>query len=396
MVEICSYYHDAQTAAVLSIDDLSLTAIIEDGKLTAANDWGYGLDESGGIYRYLEDTLFKWYPEVCGTIFYPLALRHGLQNEQAGHHLAFREEKDDVKEFLQLVQQRFELAFHGVEHGRYIAPANPAIAGNWQQEFEYHTLMDVPELQANITAFSRQYGIVMTGGKYPGYAGPKPADEIVEALGFSWWMRKADMIGKCCAGNDFTWFGADGNILDIPTNLESGMFRHALSVRPQSGWKVKLKKSLPMVTAVWRSIQDIRREQFIDYLYEHGLPLTIQSHFTGARTDGHRQMPSLYDDMASLCHIYDVMRGGAIWHTTCGELARYRHSLRKARIMKIPESEHKFKLSFINGRGNETVSVRSEARSLLSEDGQEIHGTYLRGAWVYDGIKAGVYNEARF
>lgn len=393
-MELCNYYHGAQTAAILSIDDLSLTAILEDGKLTAANDWGYGLDEPGGIYRYLEDTLFKWYPEVTGTIFYPLARHHGFQNERAGHELVFRDEENSVKDFLQLVHRRFELAFHGVEHGCYVDSANPAVAGNWQQEFEYRTLTDAPKLQAKITDFSKQYGIAMTGGKYPGYVGTKSADEIVEALGFSWWMRKSDMIGRKCEGNDFSWFGLDGQILDIPTNLESGMFRHSLSVRPQKGWRGGLRKKAPFVTAVWQSIQDVRREQFIDYLYEKCLPLTIQSHFMGARTDGYRQMIALYDDMASLCHIYEIMRGGAIWHTNCGELARYRQSLRKARITKVPKAERKFKLSFVNGQGEEMVSLSSQARCLLAEDGQELHGTYLRGAWVYDGVKAGEYIEA--
>lgn len=394
MVEICNYYHDAQTAAVLSIDDLSFSAILENGQLTAANDWGYGLNEPGSIYRYLEDTLFTWYPEVRGTIFYPLGQWHGLQNMNAGHEVVFFNIETKIMNFLALVQQRFDFAFHGVDHSRYCEPANPAIAGNCQQEFEYRTLADVPEIQVKIEEFSKQYGIKMTGGKYPGYTGPDPADKIVETLGFSWWMRRSDMMGRRCAGNDFAWFGARKQILDIPTNLESGMFRHSLSVRPQRGWRAKLKKKMPIITAAWQNLQDNRREQFIDYLYENRLPLTIQTHFVSARTDGYRQMPALYDDMESLCHIYAVLRGGAIWHTTCGELARYRHSLHKAQITPIPEGERKFKLSFVNGQGDEMVSLRSQARCLLAEDGQELHGTYLRGAWVYDGVKAGEYIEA--
>lgn len=394
-MEICSYYHDAQTAAVLSIDDLSFTAILENGQLMAANDWGYGLNESGSIYHYLEDTLLAWYPEVRGTIFFPIARRHGNQNLNAGHECVFRDDESEIPEFLALVQQRFELAFHGIEHGRYIDKTNPAIAGNWQQEFEYHKLEDVPVLKAAIEGFSKRYGIAFSGGKYPGYKGPEPADKIVEELGFLWWMRRSDMIGRRCAGNDFAWFGQGEQILDIPTNLESGMFRHSLPVRPQRGWRVKLKKKMPIVTAIWQNLQNNRREQFIDYLYENRLPLTIQSHFTSARTDGYRQMPALYDDMESLCHIYAVLRGGAIWHTTCGELARYRQSLRKARITKVPKAERKFKLFFINGQGDERISLRSQASCLLAEDGQELHGTYRRGVWVYDGVEAGVYYEAR-
>lgn len=58
-MEICKYYHNAQAPVILSIDDLSFTAILSNGKLRAADDWGYGLSETNSIWRYLEDTFCK-------------------------------------------------------------------------------------------------------------------------------------------------------------------------------------------------------------------------------------------------------------------------------------------------------------------------------------------------
>lgn len=388
-MEICKYYHNAQAPVILSIDDLSFTAILSNGKLRAADDWGYGLNEANGIWRYLEDTLFKFYPEVRGTIFFPLNIRHGVQNLNAGYDVVFRENKEEIAEFFKCIQQSFEIAFHGTNHGRYKDVQNPQIADNWQQEFEYLTLSDVAYLKEVIKNFEHEYNIKFTGGKYPGYRDSDVSEEIIQALGFSWWMRKADMCGKRCKDNDYAYFGKNRQILDIPTNVDSSIFRRQLNVRRVDSLKIRLKQKIPFVASMWATLKKCKKEVYIEYLYDNSLPITIQSHFSSMRTDGYRQTPALYDDMESLLGIYALIRGADVWYTTCGDLSEYIHSYNQAVLLNM---DNKYKLSFRDGDTSRKVTVSSNYRRLKrEEDGRVIFGCYHRGKWLYDDLGAGIY-----
>lgn len=390
-MEKCRYFHNAQTVAILSIDDLSFTASLTNGKLTAANDWGYGLNEKGGIYRYCEDALFNRYPEIRGTVFFPIAARHALQNKYAGYEIVYRDDKKIVRPFLKYAQERFEIAFHGTSHGRFINEENPSYIGNWQQEFEYLTEKDVPRLRREIAAFEDDYGIKFTGGKYPGYAAGKAAERIVEELGFKWWMRSADMIGRRSPENSFKNFGQNRFIVDIPTNIGSGCFRRCVDQAASIGWKGALKKRLPLLGALRSFYKDYDRERFLSYLYDNQLPVTIQTHFASLRTDGKRQTPSLYDDTASLIRIYAYMRGADIWHTTCGEAAEYVANYENATVSKV--DERTFTVEINSDWARPAITVRSSSRSLKRDDGVVLRGVYKLGFWIYDHIRPGSYRE---
>lgn len=379
-MEICRYYHDAQAPVILSIDDLSFTAILISGKLLPAYDWGYGLNGDGSLWKYLEDTLFKFYPEIKGTIFLPLALQHGGQNLNAGYDVVFRNAKE-IGSFLNVVRKRFEIAFHGIEHSRYIDYNNPSMKNNLEQEFQYLKMEDIPYIKAQINQYEKEYGLKFTGGKYPGYCASGYSENIVEQLGFSWWMRTANMSNRKSAGNNYKYFGAGNAIIDIPTNLSSSCFN-----RFKNNYH-----DLKVLSMIKNVLLRVRMENYIEYLYTNGFPITIQTHFMGFRTDGKRQTPNIYDDINSLCHIYAILRGLKVWHTTCGELASYIANCNHAKLEKAGTA---YTLKFDDNVADRSVTVRSSYRALLrKEDDSYIYGCYDRGNWLFDNLGAGTYEE---
>lgn len=373
----CAWFNDHRAAATLMLDDLSLTATTLDGSLEPGADWGYGLAEEGSLFRYLETTLLSRYPEIRGTFFFPLR-PHAAQNPNAGYTLLFREADADFVRFLDKASRHFEIAFHGTDHGRFAAPENPAF-GNWIQEFDTLGPGDIERLRTEIRTMESRLGRRFFGGKYPGYRSGPHGPELVDALGFEWWAASADMLGRAHPRNAHGYLSGANRVLDFPTNFSGAAFNPAL---PRRGGAVLLSRAR-------EAIRIGRSEEQLRHLYEGGFIISVQEHFQNARTDGMRQTPNAYDDLASLERIYAILRTLDVWHADCTSIARYLEC--RDRMALVDLEQGGFELRYEGNRSDPRLSLRAESPAYLSDGGARIAGRYKDGAWILNHVPPGRY-----
>lgn len=378
MLEKCKYFNDHRAAAVLMIDDLSLTATTIDGRLNPSCDWGFGLGAKGSLYDYLSQTLLGRYPEIQGTFFYPL-LAHAAQNRSAGYKLLFREPDKDFQTFLSESSMHFELAFHGTNHGKFLDSENPSFS-NWVHEFELLDLKDVGHLRAELRKSEALLGVKLLGGKYPGYRSGKFGPEILNALGFKWWASSFEMLNKRHIENSHGYLPGPANITNLPTNLSGNCFNRTLDL---GGRKPSI------FNRARESLRQMKIEAHLQYLYENGFIISIQEHFQNMRTDGLRQMPNIFDDLESLERIYSMLRSGDIWHANCSLIAQYLSSRDRATLRS--EVSGKYTLNS-NGVDDFLLSLRSRKKFLRNlGTGVTISGRYKSGWWIFNHIEPGTY-----
>ena len=389
-MEKCLYYNDHQTAATLMIDDLSFVSITQNGKITPQTDWGGGLSGVGSLYQYIADTFLTWFPETRGTFFFPIS-DHAFMNPYANYDLDYNRDLIAQRQFMETCSKFFEIAYHGTSHGRYRYPERCGLVDNWEQEFSYLTMEDVACIRTRINQVEKCYGIHMTGGKYPGYEKNEFASEIVEALGFRWWAADSDMIDRKCGKNRHTYYDGE-KVLLLPTNISGSTFLRNISGSSVRSWKAFVKKKFPLLRFVFGLYKDLRAEEYITYLYENRLVLSVQEHFMNLRTDGKRQNPNIYDDVASVARIYALLRGMDVWHTTCGKLAHYLESYDHSRL--VQQKDGIWKLSYHGSWDELFLTVCSTHSSLRNHDsGEIVHGVYRLGKWVFNRIQPGMYEE---
>ena len=389
-MEKCLYYNDHKTAATLMIDDPSFVSIMQDGKIVPQSDWGGGLTASGSIYRYVADTLLTWFPEIRGTFFFPVA-DHGLMNPNSNYELYYNRDATAQRKFFEISGQFFEVAYHGTDHGRYRDQSNCALFDNWDQEFSYVTLDDVPRIRSMIDKIEELYDIHMTGGKYPGYAKNKCARTVVESLGFRWWAADSDMIDRKCEKNRHAYYEGQ-KVLLLPTNISGSIFLRNIAKRSSSSWKSIIEKKMPLLRPVYGVYEALKAEAYISYLYENRMILSVQEHFVNLRTDGKRQDPNIYDDVFSVCKIYSLLRGADLWHTTCGQLAHYIESYDHSSL--VQRENGLWELSYRGNWDEMFLSICSMHAHLRNHsNGDVIHGVYRMGKWIFNHMKPGIYEE---
>jgi hypothetical protein len=380
LINKCHYYNNAQTACTLMIDDLAQVAVTSNGTYFAGNDWGYGLDSENSIWKYFERNLLDRYPEIKGTFFFATQT-YAVQNKNAGYIVLKRGMDKEFRDFVKRHETKFELAFHGTTHGSYIDQNSPELAGNFLHEFEFIDRNDLIKLQKEISKYEEFLKLQLKGGKYCGYKKNEYADEIIEKLGFKWWSSSAEMIGRKHVNNRHTYFGSELKVLDFPTNVPGNLFNQKFGSLP-----IKMK----WLKFITRTIKNRKNEQYLQYLYENGLIISIQEHFQNQRTDGKRQSQNVYDDILSLDKIFGILHGADIWYATCSEIAHYLESYDNTDIIIIDESTFKIKY---RGRWEKPfLSINTKSRIIKNIDtGKTYHGIYKNGLWVYNYIEPGVY-----
>ncbi len=379
-IEKCRYFNDHKTCCILFLDDLSLTYTSIDGTLNPSNDWGYGMMDQDSLFAYLYKNLFDKYPEIRGTVFMPLE-KHGAQNRNAGYRVFFREYDEDFITFSGMLSDRFEFAFHGIHHGRYKDPDNPSFSV-WENEFEYFNFGDTGAIRQALDSFEKISGIRMRGGKTPGYKNNEFLTGIIKELGFKWWVSSADMMNRKSGGNECSYIGDGCNIVNIPANVSGDIFRkYSLSLD---------KYRFPVLKYIKTGYSLYKNRAFLSYLYEKGLPITIQEHCQNSRTDGRRQRYNIYDDLNSIDEIYGILRGYDVWHTKCGELAEYFNNYKSIEIKEV--DENRFEIINTGSCSEPEISIRHDKNEILNlENNERQHGLYKNGYWVYNGLKPGKY-----
>ena len=354
----------------------------KDDDIWAKYDWGFLMDKENSLYKYFQDNLLNRFPEIRGTFFIPLSSYKYIL-ESTGYKIFRIDFNEDFVGFLNRISSNFDFAFHGTRHGKCINPQNFELRNNWKQEFEYLTLQDIEKLQEEINSFESKSGFNFTGGKYPGYKKNEYSEEILEKLGFKWWASSCYMLNRKTSTNKHGYFGNERKILDLPTNLSGNIFNNNLVSLSNS---VKFRK---LIKKTLRYKQKINPNNYILYLYENQLPITIQEHFQNQRTDGKRQTPNIFDDISSLDKIYSILRGSDIWYINCSELSHYLESYDNTEVII---NKNQFEIKYKGNWDKMFLSFASNHREIKNlESGNIEHGVYKNTKWIFNDLKEGKY-----
>jgi len=379
-MEKSRYYNNHRSAVTLMLDDFSLTATTINGDIEPCNDWGIGLNGQHSLYRYLTANLLKKFPEIKGSIFYPLH-QHCLQTRDNGYQVIFSCDYSNLADFIQQVSPHFEFAFHGLAHGRYKNLDNPFIKGNFQHEFEYLTLQEAEAIKKDIKEMEQVLDTRFFGGKYPGYIASNCAPQIIEALDFKWWMSSAHMMNHKHKDNRHSYFGKSNSIVDLPTNISGDCFNPNMNLGGAN-----------LLRFFKNKLDTFNLERYIHFLYEKQLVISIQEHYMGLRTDGKRQRPNIYDDISSLNKFFGLLRGLDLWFANCTEIAHYVESYDNTELVKLGDGT--YSITYKGTWDTMFLTVYTPARTLRNTStGQLLNGIYRNGVWVFNNVKEGIYQE---
>jgi len=270
------------------------------------------------------------------------------------------------------VLPRFELAFHGIKHA-----FKDFGTGEIALEFAMATDETVRSAIIDANDFMQAHGIKFEGGKFPGYRHNSSALKVISGLKCKWWALTADMIQRI--GDNNMFHHPEQGFVQIPTNICGD----ALSYTADPGFIKNVKRRIKNKYAG-------RPLEYLAYLYHHRLPITIQEHFQNQRTDGLRQRPNLYDDIASLDVIYSYLRGKDVWHANCTEMAHYFDSYKKTRLCEIDNAT--FGVSYDGMFDDPLISISADfprIESLKCHDTQQ--GIFKKGRWIFNIKKSGDY-----
>lgn len=373
-VEKCKWHHNRKSPVILMIDDLANTWVDLDGDGIPGpgEDWGAMGMKSGSAIDFLMNEVLRDYPEVKATFFVPVGIRTGVVRESHIPVYSRRMDEDHfIREFFSTLHRdsRFELAYHGTDHG---------IPGASSEDFiqEWCTYRSLDEAVKTISQgkeiFFNAVGAYPTGGKYCGYDANDFSDQSVNMTGFLWWSRNAcaDPYGNNGRFNpeegddipDISYFG-DQFVVNIPATLPGSLFNEA--------WEPSGSTSLKRGVKTLLSVYYIRRgKMIIDTFVEQERIISISEHIAPSRNDGKIQMPNIYTDQRSLLMIFEHLSKKSVWYCTGTELAHYVRARDFSEIATVgPDS---FRLQIKDARiENNPLSLKIEGdyTALIQPDG---------------------------
>lgn len=372
LVEKCLYFNNHQTTCSLMIDDLVPVAISEDGTIGPHNDWGYMIDKEGSLHNYFDRYFLQKYPEIRGTIFLPIDSHNHLPLN-VGYVIKNRGFDDSFLSFLNRISEHFEFAFHGIKH------AWEDESGRIVHEFRNIEANQLEEKHQALKVFEDSTGIRFNGGKFPGYGYNGNALDFLKHGNFNWWALDAVMLNKVSKKNNPVW-NEDLKIVLVPTNVTGDIFKNYY-------WRNSARRTLVNILKYPTISHPV---DYLRYLYENGIPITIQEHFQNQTTKGTRQPINIYDDIWSLDQIFGLLRGLDIWYTTCGEIANYYFNYINTSIKKTGNDS----FDIISNKPFKSINITirtPSARLHFLDENIFIQGIRKKDWWVFNNLKSGSY-----
>lgn len=378
-MEKCKYYNNAQTACSLMIDDIVPVFVSYDGKLRPWNDWGFGANNDNSLYKYFYDHFLSRNPEVMGTIFIPLESHNYLPND-SGMKVKKRNWNENDIPFFNKLKENFDFAFHGIKH---TSQYNNSILSPTIFEFSELKLKDSAVVRQKIFEFEKLFGVKFSGGKFPGYFRKNNESFVlIYQLGLKWWAYTS-AVNKKQLNNKHSYIKLnDSYLLDIPSNITGDIYLKYFYTTNSM-----LRKSYNRFKRFKRYFYN---DNYLDYLYNNNLVITIQEHYLNQSFNGKRQKPNLFDDIHSISKIYSFLRGADLWHATCSEIANYLDSYDHTEIITI--EDNKFEIKYSGSWDQMFLSFASANREIKNlETGKISHGVYKNNKWIYNNLKEGKY-----
>lgn len=334
VIEKAKWLGDARSPVMLSIDDLT-NAWHNHGKENRwehGGDWGGGLWEPGSALHFLKDRLLRDFPEVKTTFFTVAGPISAYTHHQPFSYAAPLDATEESKQFFRSIIEdpRFELAYHGFNHG-----AAGARTEEFLQEWCGFSSVDaaVAQTKRGLEIFAHATGATPRGGKYGGWEYNEFAEEAVDRCGFVWWCRD--------------WMPRDVTRRIPDEYYEPHLFGPGLVV------------ALP--TTVHGRFWD--RHQ-IDILLAQRQLIAIEEHIAPIRPDGLIQAPNIIDDIDDLRRLYAYLRNKNVWHATGSEVAAYVIARDRSLIYNITADG--FSLRYDGREWNPLLTLRIDCSAICN------------------------------
>lgn len=318
-IEICKWHNNADSPALLFIDDLANLWVDTNGngKIDLGEDWGYAQNGENSSFRFLNEIILKDFPKVKSTFFVPVGVRVGVIEHPKIKSISKIINCDEkTKQFFKDINDSFkyEIAYHGTIHGKV-----GKVAKDFKQEWELFNSLDqaIDTIKYGKEIYKDVFGKYPKGGKYCGYLANEFSDDSIDNTGFLWWCRCYNTeIKRSNSIADFNikTFGKN-KVIDIPTTLMGNFLTGVLepNLKTLKGIVKNLLKRYLMNTKIHR----------LNYLLKNESVISIQEHISPARDDGKRQIPNIFDDRESLYCLFNYLKDKNIWYCTATELAEY-------------------------------------------------------------------------
>lgn len=336
VIEKAKWLNDTRSPVMLMVDDLTNAwhNRLGNDRWERGGDWGGGLRKPGSAMRFLEDNLLRDFPEVKVTFF---VVAGRISHYTQGRPFVFAEPlnfAEESKTFFRALDddQRFEIAFHGYDHGT---------PGTTTEDFmqEWKGFRSVEEACAQIekgkAIFKDVFDKYPSGGKYGGWEYNEHGDESIDRTGFLWWCR--DWMPKDVKGRipdsyyEPQLFGQ--NLVVALTSTVHGFF-----------WSRKQIDTL------------LRKKQII----------SIEEHIAAVRPDGHIQTPNIRDDMDELRRLFIYLKDKNVWYATGSQVAEYFIGYACSLIYDI--KAHSFKIRYFGRVEKPILTLKIDCSSICSPE----------------------------
>ena len=336
VIEKAKWRYDARSPVMLSVDDLT-NAWHHRGaghRWEPGGDWGGGLWEPDSALRFLEDRLLRDFPEVKTTFFAVAGPISAYTHHQPFSYAAPLDATEESRRFFRSITEdpRFELAYHGFNHG---SPG--AQTEQFLQEWRGFPSVDaaVAQTERGLAIFVRATGTRPRGGKYGGWEYNEFAEDAVDRAGFVWWCR--DWMPRDVSGR-------------IPDDYyEPHVFGSGLVV------------ALP--TTVHGRFWDRRQ---IDLLLARKQLIAIEEHIAPIRPDGLIQTPNIIDDIDDLRRLYAYLKNKKVWHATGSEVAAYVIARDRSAVCDV--TSHGFSLRYDGRERSPALTLRIDCAALCAPE----------------------------
>ncbi|ABG84199.1 hypothetical protein CPF_0475 [Clostridium perfringens ATCC 13124] len=369
-MKICKWYKNAISPVIFMIDDLANVWVDSNNNdsLDIGEDWGFFKRHEKSSITYLENDILEKFENVKTTFFVPVGERVGMIKNSKIKSISRAINFDEKsKEFFRELHncKKYELAYHGTNHGR-VGIKNTDFIQEWALFKDLNEALD--KISLGVSIFNDAVGQLPLGGKYCGYISNEFSDESIDESGFIWWCRfcnldvyddikknsmKINFNGgdkNFITNNDVKYFGKN-KVIDIPTTVNGGLLTGIYNLNGNF-----LKKS---IKKIFPNLLIKRKLKLIDKLLQNNLVISIQEHISPARDDGRRQTPNIYDDKLSLIKIFSYLHDKNVWFCTCSELASYVY-YRDNLKLTIENDTFEFNIKELKDYKFKNISIKSD------------------------------------
>ena len=296
LVEKARWKGNVDSPVSLTIDDLTNAWFDknQNGVVDIGEDWGAKFYETNSAMDFLTKNLLIPFPDIKVTFFTVTGAINPHTTSTKYTFSAPINDSPSAIDFFRSIHfnQRFEIAFHGYDHGTPGDGTKP-FAQEWEHIDSVEQSLDI--IKRGCHLYEKVFGEKPKGGKTGAYKMSTLIEESIDEYGFLWWCRHWTNKRLTRKANFMLYepkFFGKNMVLDIPSTIHGGIWYK-------------------------RQINNLIKDRQI---------ITVQEHISPSRVDGGIIKPNIVDDMHELRRLFQLLKKKNVWHATVGEIAEYEHA----------------------------------------------------------------------